>query len=226
VSSQISRGVFDRFLDRFGMPLRQNYSSSETGSIAVDSGPPAGVRFGAVGRPLPGVDVRIGDNPDDPFPPNEIGRVWTWSPWQMAGYGFPPAVVRPDDVDGWWPMRDLGALEADGRLVLAGRLDDCIRTREGRLVNLGLVASMLGELKDVRQVAVVPLDGPAGASFGAVVECHPLVTLATLRARVADVLPRWAWPRKMALVSALPLLPNRKPDRQACGAILGERVVA
>ena len=226
VSSPTSRGVFDRFLDRFGVPLRLNYSSTETGSIAVDSGPPSTVRFGTVGHPVSGVDVRIGDHPDDPLPPNEVGRVWTRSPWQMTGYGFPPAVARPDDVDGWWPTRDLGTLQADGRLALVGRLDDCVRTREDRLVNLGAVAVMLEELTGVREAAVVRLDGTAGASFGTVVKCDPSVTLATLRARVADGLPRWAWPRKIALVSSLPLLPNRKPDRQACVALLGGRVVA
>ena len=143
----------------------------------------------------------------------------------MAGYGFPPAVARPGDVNGWWPTRDLGALEADGRLVLAGRLDDCIRTREGRLVNLGVVANKLRDLEGVRHVAVVPLDGLAGVSFGAVVECEPSVTLATLRTSVSDALPRWCWPRKMTLVSSLPRLPNQKPDRQPCIAVLGGRVV-
>jgi acyl-coenzyme A synthetase/AMP-(fatty) acid ligase len=220
VSGPISQAVFDAFRDRFGVPLRQNYSSSETGVIALDAAPPADVRPGTVGRPLAGVDVRIGNHPAEPSPPDEAGRVWVRSPWQMAGYGFPPAVERPGEVDGWWPTRDLGMLEPDGRLVLAGCIDDCIRTRDGRLVNLAIVASSLRTTGGVRDVAVVPVQSPAGASFGAVLECDSSVTLATLKERLSKALPPWAWPRDMVIVQSLPRLASGKPDRRSCSAML------
>jgi long-chain acyl-CoA synthetase len=220
VSGPISQAVFDAFRDRFGVALRQNYSSSETGVIAVDAAPPAAVRPGTAGRPLPGVEIHIGDRPGEPSPPAETGRIWVRSPWQMAGYGFPPAVERPGDVDGWWPTRDLGMLAADGWLSVAGRIDDCIRTREGRLVNLAIVANSLRTTAGVREVAVVPLQSPAGASFGAVLQCDPSVTLAKLKDRLSDALPRWAWPRDMVIVESLPRLPSGKPDRRSCSALL------
>jgi len=223
LSNPISRAAFDTFRERFGVPLRQGYSSTETGCIAVDAGPAAAVRLDTVGRPLPSVEVRIGDHPDTPSPSGEAARIWVRSPWQMAGYGFPPAVDRPGEVDGWWATHDLGCFATDGQLTLAGRLDDCIRTRDGRLVNLVNVADRLRELRGIRRVAVVPLDGHAGASFGAVVECDSSMALATLRGRVSDALPPWALPRRLALVPALPLLPNGKPDRQACLGMLAGR---
>ena len=216
VSSPISQAVFDRFLNRFGVPLRQNYASSETGIIAVDASPAAAVRPGTVGRPLNGVELRIGNHPDEPTSPGENGRIWVRSPWQMAGYGFPPAVERPGDIDGWWPSRDIGMLDTDGRLVLAGRIDDCIRTREGRLVNLAFVANRLRTAEGVRDVAVVPLQSSAGASFGAVLECETSMTVAKLKERLGDALPHWAWPRTMAIVQSLPRLPSGKPDRRLC----------
>jgi O-succinylbenzoic acid--CoA ligase len=167
------------------------------------------------------VDVRIGDHPDESSPAGENGRIWVRSPWQMAGYGFPPAVERPDVVDGWWPTRDLGRLDPDGRLILTGRIDDCIRTREGRLVNLASVAGSLRAAAGVRDVAVVPIQGSAGTSFGAVLECEPSVTLTDLKQRLSDEMPPWAWPRAMAIVPSLPRLPNGKPDRRSCCAMLG-----
>jgi O-succinylbenzoic acid--CoA ligase len=129
-------------------------------------------------------------------------------------------VERPGDVDGWWPTKDLGMLEPDGRLVIAGRIDDCIRTREGRLVNLAIVANSLRTTEGVREVAVVPLQSPAGASFGAVLQCDPSVTLAKLKDRLSDALPQWAWPRDMVIVESLPRLPSGKPDRRSCSALL------
>jgi len=219
LSSPISRAVFDRFVERFGVPLRQNYSATETGSLTVDDAPPDEVGPETVGRPLPGVEISIGD-PHEPLPAGTVGRIWVHSPWQMEGYGFPPDLDSPGMVEGWWPTRDLGALENDGRLRLAGRLDDCVRTREGRLVNLFAVANRLRHLDGVRAVEVIPLDGPTGASVGAVLACEPGTSPSMLRRQLSDDLPPWEWPRKMAVVPALPLLPNGKPDRRACLAVL------
>ena len=221
LSSPIGRAVFDVFGERFGVPLRQTYASSETGPIALDNRPASDVRPDTVGRPVSGVEVIIGDHPTAPVPTGQTGRVWVRSPYQMAGYGFPPDVQRPGDVNGWWPTRDLASFRADGQLVLAGRLDDCIRTRDGRLVNLAAVADMLRESPHVRAVVVLPLEGPSGATFGAVLECDASIAHSTLQTQLSEALPPWARPRRMAIVPALPKLPNGKPDRLACRAALG-----
>jgi acyl-CoA synthetase (AMP-forming)/AMP-acid ligase II len=221
LSSPISRGVFDRFHDRFGVPLRQTYSCTETGVLSLDDAPPAAVRPDTVGRPLPGVEVSIGDHPATSGPPGSTGRVWVRSPWLMAGYGLPPAVMPPDTVDGWWATPDVGSLAADGYLTLAGRLDDCIRTREGRVVNLALVAAQLRELPGVTGAVAVPLAGGTGLSFGAVVECEPRVTVQGLRAGLGDMLPPWSLPRALETVRSLPRLASGRPDRRACIALLG-----
>jgi acyl-CoA synthetase (AMP-forming)/AMP-acid ligase II len=220
LSSLVSRSVFDTFLARFGVPLRQTYSSAETGLVALDDAPAGAVRPDTVGRPLAGVEVSVGDDPASPRPAGETGRIWVRSPWQMAGYGFPPTVERTEDVDGWWPTRDLGFLEADGHLTLAGRIDDCIRTRENRLVNLSAVATVIRGIRGVTDAVVVPLGRPTGATFGAVVQCEPDLAITTVRTSVADALPPWSWPRAVELVRSLPRLPNGKADRRACIGLL------
>ena len=216
LSSPIARDVFDAFTERFGVPVRQTYSSTETGPVAYDDAPPSAVRRETVGRPLRGVEICVGDHPTSPLTLGEIGRIWLRNSWQMAGYGFPPLVERPGDVDGWWPTRDLGSLEADGHLTLRGRVDDCIRTRENRLVNLTAVATAILEIPGVTDVAVVPLDSHAGATFGAVVQCGPSLALTAVRTSLADVLPPSSWPRVVETVRALPRLSNGKADRRAC----------
>ncbi len=208
------------------MPLRQGYSSTETGPICLDVAPPERVQRDTVGTPLDGVEVRVGDDPTRPFGPERVGRIWVRSPSRMAGYGFPACLERPGDVDGWWPTQDLGALRADGYLVLAGRMDDAIRTRDNRTINLAHVAASLRQLAGARDAVVVPLDGTHGRSFGAVVECDEGMTAAILRARLASVLPPWAWPSGIEPVPVLPRLPNGKPDRQACARLLAARMAA
>jgi acyl-coenzyme A synthetase/AMP-(fatty) acid ligase len=220
LSSPVAPSVHDAFVARFGVPLRQTYSSSETGLVALDGGPADTVRPGTVGRPLPGVEVVIGGPPGSPAPSGATGRIWVRSPWQMAGYGFPPALERPGDVDGWWPTRDLGVLSGDGYLTLRGRMDDAIRTRENRLVNLAAVAAALRGIPGVIEAIVVPLDGPAGATFGAVVQCGPALALADVRRGLAATLPPWSWPRSFRLVPSLPRLQNGRADRRGCIALL------
>jgi acyl-CoA synthetase (AMP-forming)/AMP-acid ligase II len=222
LSSPVSRPVHEAFRDRFGVPLRQTYSSTETAVVTLDDAPPGAVRPDTVGRPVPGVEIRIGDHPLTPRPSGETARIWVRSPTLMTGYGFPPLVPPAATVDGWWPTQDVGALQGDGHLVLRGRLDDRIRTREGRVVDLAMVAARLRELPGVTAAVVVPLAGPAGPSFGAVVECEPGVAVETLRARLSESLPPWSWPRAVEAVRSLPRLPSGRPDRHACLALLGQ----
>jgi acyl-coenzyme A synthetase/AMP-(fatty) acid ligase len=107
-------------------------------------------------------------------------------------------------------------------LVLAGRVDDAIRTRDNRTVSLPHVASVLRDLDQVTDAVVVSIDTAAGQSFGAVVQCEQSLGEVELRSRIAEVLPPWSRPRVLALVPALPRLPNGKPDRQACATMLSE----
>src|SRR5580765_5894741 len=128
VSSEIAR----RFLERFGAPLRQCYGTTETGSITVDGAPSDRVRSDTAGRPLAGVDVRIGDDPRVPLQAGHVGRIWLSTPaYMMDGHGFPPDLDLPETVDGWWGTPDVGALDDRGALVVSGRLDDCFRTDAG-----------------------------------------------------------------------------------------------
>ncbi len=220
LSSPVSRSVFDRFLDRFGVPLRQAYASSETGAVSVDGRPAAAVQPGTVGTPLPGVEISVGEQPGSPLPFGETGRLWIRTPWLMGGYGWPPDVQRPGELDGWWPTRDVGSFNESGELVLAGRLDECIRSRDGRLVNLAAVATLIREVPGVQDVAVLPIDSSSGVSFGAVLECDASVSTPSLRVRLSDALPSWARPRKLAFVPTLPRLANGKADRRACETAL------
>src|SRR5262249_31311618 len=115
-------------------------------------------------------------------------------------------------------------LPGGGRfLTLHGRIDDCVRTRENRLVNLAAVATAIREIPGVTDAVVVPLERRAGARSGAVVQCAPDLARTVLRTPLADVLPPWSWPRVVEMVRALPRLSNGKTDRRACITLLSGR---
>ena len=108
----------------------------------------------------------------------------------------------------------------DGYLTLSGRMDDCIRQQDGRLVNLALLAARLRDADTVTDAVALPLEEPAGVSCAAIVEGAS--ELDEVRRHLASELPPWSWPRVLLNVPALPRLPNGKVDRQACRRLLDE----
>jgi O-succinylbenzoic acid--CoA ligase len=158
------------------------YGLTETGSGVVYDG-----------RPLEGVEIRIGSD-------DEV---------QLRG----PMLLRtyldgadPKDSDGWLATGDLGRID-DGRLTVHGRRDDLIVTG-GENVWPEPVERVLAGATGVGAVAVA---GPVDAEWGQRVTAYVVAadparppTLADLRARVKEVLPAWCAPRQLVLVDELP----------------------
>jgi fatty acid CoA ligase FadD36 len=219
-AGRLSMRVFHAFRDRFGVALRPNYGQTENGFITVNTASDDQIDPANVGRPAPGIELRVGDDPAEPYPPGQLGRVWFRSPWYMEGYGFPPELAPPAHRDGWWLTRDVGSLDAAGSLTLAGRIDDCFKTASGYLVNPGEITNVLMSHPAVSDVVILPLASSAGMDIGALVESDRAIDLDGLRASVVRALPPWLHPQRLAVTERLPRLAGGKPDRAACRAIL------
>jgi acyl-CoA synthetase (AMP-forming)/AMP-acid ligase II len=220
IAGRLPASVCRAFEARFGVPLRQTYGTTESGPVTVDTGPPSLVRSRSAGRPLPGVSVRIGDDPRAPASAGEPGRIWLSTPLYMDGYGFPPAVEPAKSVGGWHETKDTGYLDEAGYLMHTGRVDDCVRTRAGYLVNPGDVAAAIEGYAGVKDAAVVPLDTHTGPVLGALVEATPELDAVELRSHLGRTLPPWAQPRVLEITRELPRLPGGRTDRMACVEIL------
>lgn len=102
------------------------YGSSETSFISVSHNPPGlPVDLLSVGRPFPGVDVRIRPYPDLR---TDEGDVLVRSPYLFSGYLHSGRLSRPISRDGFVTVGDIGALSADGRLELRGRATNMLIT--------------------------------------------------------------------------------------------------
>jgi long-chain acyl-CoA synthetase len=225
VGGRLAADVARRFEERFGVPPRQHYGTTETGTVSVhgvkvDGEATAGGRPELAGHPLRGVEVRIGDDPRTPAPAGTVGRIWLTSRYMMEGYGFPGGLVVPDTVAGWWATPDVGHLDGAGRLTVTGRLDDAVRTDAGQLVNPGHVAAALETYPGIIDVAVVAVTTGAGPVLGVVVESGEPPSLAELRAHLWRSLPAWSQPRVVEVTDRLPRLTNGRIDRRACVARL------
>ena len=98
--------TFDAFRERTGQPILERYGMTETGMIT--SNPLDGIRAaGTVGRPLPGISVRIVDADRNACAPGMIGDVQVRGPNVFAGYWRMPEKTREEfTVDGWFRTGD------------------------------------------------------------------------------------------------------------------------
>jgi len=102
-------------------------------------------RPGTVGRPLPGVDVKISDS----------GEILVRGATVMKGYYRKPKETAEVFVDGWFRTGDAGVLDADGYLRITERIKDLIKTSGGKYVAPQLIESTMGADNYVEQIAVI-----------------------------------------------------------------------
>jgi long-chain acyl-CoA synthetase len=137
----------DHFTAHTGLRVEQGYGLTEAapGVSATLGGELLG--HGHVGRPLPGVEVRIGDGTE----PTEPGEIWIRGDNLFSGY-WPDGHGGPGEL-GWFPTGDIGYL-LDGELFLVDRARELIIVN-GFNVYPAEVEEAIGELPGVDSVAVV-----------------------------------------------------------------------
>ncbi|HEX3118779.1 MAG TPA: AMP-binding protein [Candidatus Acidoferrum sp.] len=117
-----------QFFYDLGIPVANGYGLTEAGTaITVNDLHP--FRADTVGKPLPGMNVRIVE-PDK----EGIGEVQVQSRTVMAGYLKEPELTAETIVDGWLRTGDLGRFDRSGHLQLFGRKKNMIVTEEGKNV--------------------------------------------------------------------------------------------
>jgi long-chain acyl-CoA synthetase len=115
-----------QFFYDLGIPVANGYGLTEAGTaITVNDLKP--FRADTVGKPLPGMEVRI-LNPDS----DGIGEVAVRSKTVMSGYLREPELTAETIVDGWLMTGDLGRFDSVGHLQLFGRKKNMIVTEEGK----------------------------------------------------------------------------------------------
>jgi O-succinylbenzoic acid--CoA ligase len=194
----VPEGVADR-ARAAGVNVIETYGLTEScGGVVYD------------GRPLPGTEVRI----------DADGGIQLRGPTVMRGYlGDAEASARAFTDGGWLRPGDVGWIDGEGRLQVAGRLDDLINTG-GEKVWPAEVEASLQDHPGVADVAVVGRPDPEWGQrvVAYVVPADPAAppSLEELRDHAAMSLPRHKAPRELVLVpDGLPRTASGKVRRAA-----------
>ncbi|HEY3735697.1 MAG TPA: AMP-binding protein [Streptosporangiaceae bacterium] len=215
-SAPLPPSVLARFEAAFGLPVLETYGMTEAASMITASPLDGPRKPGSAGRPA-GARLRIArpDRPQyEPCPAFETGRVQIRGRGVIRRYaagGREGAIGR----DGWLDTGDLGHLDQDGYLFLAGRTDDVIN-RGGEKIYPREIEDFLLAQPGVSAAAVVaapdPVLGACPVAWIVPADARPDLADA-LRAACDRDLPRPLRPRAVRLLAELPLGPTGKPDR-------------
>jgi long-chain acyl-CoA synthetase len=164
-AAPIAPGILE-FFYACGVPVMEGYGLTETASVASVNTPDA-FRLGSVGRPLPGVQVRIADD-----------EILIKGPNIFRGYYHDANATRDALVDGWLHTGDLGRLDQDGFLFITGRQKDIIITAGGKNITPANLEHALRHNRWISQAVVIGDGRPY------------LVALITLDPEEAPTFPR------------------------------------
>ncbi|OBH89486.1 class I adenylate-forming enzyme family protein [Mycobacterium sp. E2989] len=208
VSADVARTV----TRRTGVGWVPAYGTTELPVIACN--PIEGARLDSVGRPVPGVDVRVVSlETGEPVCPGEVGEIQARSASLMAGYL--PAEATAEVIDnGWYRTGDVGWIDTGGWLRITDRRKEMIKVR-GFQVAPAEIETVLHGHPAVKDCAVfgVP-DGLNGeAVVAAVATCAP-VDAGELTARVDQRLASYKHLSRVVFVPDIPRLPSGKVLRR------------
>ena len=215
--------LLHRIREMLHVTVSVRYSSTEVG-IATASLPddPPEVLAGMVGKPTPGVELRIVDEENRPLPAGTPGEVVVRSPATMQGYWRDPeATAVTIDAEGWVHTGDVGVLDDAGYLRLRGRRSEMF-IRGGYNVYPAEVEERLARHPKIARAVVVGIPdrvfGEVGWAFVVPREPADPPTLAELRAFVGAELASFKRPDGLTVLPELPLTPMYKVDKQALRA--------
>jgi long-chain acyl-CoA synthetase len=112
---------FDRFHERFGVPVRQLYGCTEAGTLTVNVDDDPVATSASVGVPVGSVEVMIENEDGGPLAPGTIGEIAVRGPGLADGYADMPELNREAFRGGFFRTGDLGRVDEAGRLTLTGR---------------------------------------------------------------------------------------------------------
>lgn len=200
------------FRDRFGVPLLEGYGMTESSPVIALNSQNVN-RSGSVGKPIPGVRVKIVDEQGAEVQENTDGEILVTGPNVMKGYhNLPDETSAVLDSEGWLRTGDIGMIDDDGFLYITGRKKEMIIVG-GENVFPREIENAIEQHEAVAESAVIGIpDGSRGEVPVAFVSLtdDASVTDIELRSFVKERLAGFKVPRQIRILDELPRGPTQK----------------
>ncbi|HSL52862.1 MAG TPA: AMP-binding protein, partial [Pyrinomonadaceae bacterium] len=147
-----------------GFTILEGYGLTEASPVLTVTRPENRMLTGTVGKPLPGVEVRISD-PDA----TGVGEVIARGPNVMLGYYEDEIATRQTLIDRWLYTGDLGRVDDDGNLYLVGRSKEIIVDTNGKNVYPDELEEIYGNSPYVKELSIVGLADGIGEKVACLV---------------------------------------------------------
>ncbi|NOT46659.1 MAG: AMP-binding protein [Acidobacteria bacterium] len=144
-------------LHGLGFTVLEGYGLTESSPVLTVARPGNKLLRGSVGKPLPGVEVKI-DNPDD----NGVGEVLARGQNVMLGYYNNEEATEAVLQDRWLRTGDLGRIDEDGNLFIVGRSKDVIIDSNGKNIYPDEIEDLYSKSGFIKELSVVGLPDEDG----------------------------------------------------------------
>ncbi len=194
----------------YGVALQNGYGMTETSAGTCITNNGFGDPDTSVGRPLPGVELRIDEQINGGG--NGCGEILTRGPHVMKGYfRNPEETSRVLDIEGWMHTGDIGKIDQEGRLHVLGRSKELI-IHGGFNIYPPEVETALNEHPEVIQSAVIGrrISGDEQVLAFCQVPAGSALTPEILRDFAAERLARYKLPARIVIATELPAAPTGK----------------
>jgi long-chain acyl-CoA synthetase len=162
-----------------GFTILEGYGLTEASPVLTVTRPENRMLTGSVGRPLPGVEVKIAE-PDS----SGVGEVIARGPNVMLGYYADENATRDALVERWLYTGDLGKLDDDGNLFLVGRSKEIIVDTNGKNVYPDELEEIYLNSPHVKELSIVGLPDGAGEKVACLVVADDEYDIALSRAEL------------------------------------------
>ncbi len=152
-------------LHGLGFTVLEGYGLTESSPVLTVARPGNKLLKGSVGKPLPGVEVKI-DNPDD----SGVGEVLARGQNVMLGYYNNEEATAAVLQDRWLRTGDLGKIDEDGNLYIVGRSKDVIIDSNGKNIYPDEIEELYSKSTFIKELSVVGLpDADGGEKIASIV---------------------------------------------------------
>lgn len=202
--------VYDGFLKKHGITIFEGYGTTETSPV-ISTNRPGAHKLGSIGKPIPGVKVRIEDiNSGEKLGPNLEGKILVKGDLVMEGYLNDIEETSLRIRNGWYDTGDIGVIDNDGFLWHRGRLKRFVKVG-GEMVSLVKVEDVLSRLLPEDVICcVVDIPNPTKGADVVAAVANGNFDMHKVLKQLKKELPGIAVPRQFYVIDDIPMMSSGK----------------